>query len=104
MVFTEQKGGPPVKTILEWWKERGHAFALISEVAKLIIAVPATSAPSERVFSTAGRVCGRYRASMSPQVVQAIVREHENCRKRKSVPVAPAVNVQSLDADSDDES
>lgn len=55
MVFTEQKGGPPVKTILEWWKERGHAFALISEVAKLIIAVPATSAPSERVFSTAGR-------------------------------------------------
>ena len=75
----------------------------VGEVAKLIISVPATSAPSERVFLTAGRVSGRYRTAMSPAVLQAIVREHENCRKRKSVTVAPAVDVIICDSSSDDD-
>lgn len=74
---------PLVQTILEWWKKRGSAqFPLIREVARLVLAIPATSAPSERVFSTSERVCGRLRSRLAPDAVQAIVREHEASRAR----------------------
>jgi hypothetical protein len=71
------------RTILDWWKERATLFPDIADVAKAVLAVPATSAPSERVFSIAGRVSGRTRASMRPETIQAMVREYENCPLRR---------------------
>jgi hypothetical protein len=36
---------------LEWWKKKATAYPVLSEMARVYLAVPATSAPSERVFS-----------------------------------------------------
>lgn len=39
---------------LEYWESQSHEYPLISAVAVDILAIPATSAPVERVFSSAG--------------------------------------------------
>jgi hypothetical protein len=43
---------------LQWWKVKQHQFPLLAALAKKYLGVPATSAPSERVFSTAGLTIG----------------------------------------------
>jgi hypothetical protein len=42
-------------------------------VAKQFLAIPGTSAASERVFSIAGRVVTKKRASLKPETVQDII-------------------------------
>jgi hAT family C-terminal dimerisation region len=41
---------------LEWWALRMSAFPILSKMAKQMLAIPATSASSERVFSQAGQI------------------------------------------------
>lgn len=72
--------------ILSWWKVIGCSlFPAIAEVARIILAIPATSAPSERVFSTAGRTSCGDRASMKPDTVERLTMAHENNRRRPTV-------------------
>ena len=52
---------------LLWWKLNEFRFPLLSRVAKMYLAVPATSVPSERVFSTAGDILTAQRANLKPQ-------------------------------------
>ena len=47
-------------------------------VAKQILAVPATSVPSERVFSTAGLVVNKLRNRLSPDLVDSIIFLNKN--------------------------
>ena len=46
---------------------------LLAGVARMLLCVPASSAPSERVFSTAGRICTPLRASMKGDLLEARV-------------------------------
>jgi hypothetical protein len=39
---------------LDWWERNSTHFPLLSEAARRILCIPASSAPSERVFSSAG--------------------------------------------------
>ena len=41
---------------LAWWKSNSSRFSRLSNSAKTFLAIPATSTPSERVFSVAGIV------------------------------------------------
>lgn len=41
---------------LEWWRSRMHKYPLLAAVARTVLAVPATSADAERLFSEAGSV------------------------------------------------
>ena len=43
-----------------------------------MLSMPSTSASSERVFSTAGRVVTSLRASLSPENVDALIFLHRN--------------------------
>lgn len=41
--------------VLQWWKKQMD-LPLLSALAKSYLSIPATSVPSERVFSTAGDI------------------------------------------------
>jgi hAT family C-terminal dimerisation region len=48
---TAEPGNP-----LQWWMEREAQFPILSKLARQVLAIPATSAASERVFSQAGQI------------------------------------------------
>ena len=58
---------------LLWWKLNCHKCPLIAKAARIILCVPATSVPSERVFSTARDIVTAQRASLSPDNVDALI-------------------------------
>jgi len=41
---------------LEWWKSHGVEFPRAARTAKTVLSIPASSAPVERIFSTAGKI------------------------------------------------
>merc|ERR1712179_130449 len=43
-------------TTLDWWKQHEGVLPLLSSLAKRILAIPASSSKSERVFSTGGNI------------------------------------------------
>jgi len=80
----------------------GCGCVQVADVAAECLAVPATSAPCERLFSTCQRVSGGDRARISPARLEAIVRLHENSRKRANARlchVKPVVFNQDTDSD-----
>ncbi len=54
---------------LVWWKDNQNQFPHLAKLAKSYLGIPATSIPSERVFSTAGDIATAQRASLSPDNV-----------------------------------
>ena len=58
---------------LQWWKDHEVAFPALSCLAKKYLCVPATSSPSERVFSCSGNIVTFHRASLNPDTVDRLV-------------------------------
>jgi len=59
--------------VLTFWKNQMFNFPHLSMLAKQIFAIPASSASSERSFSTAGRVVEERRSCLSGSSVDAIL-------------------------------
>ena len=57
---------------LLWWKEMSPRFLVLSQAARRLLAVPASSAPSERVFSALGRITDDERARMKPDMANVL--------------------------------
>lgn len=72
---------------LEWWKVNENRYAALAPVARQFLAVPATSTPSERIFSSSGLVVEKLRAALSAENVDALVFLHKNA---KAIGVDPA--------------
>ena len=64
-----QPGAADEDDPLVWWSLHAGAFPEISELAINYLATPATSVPCERLFSKAGQVVNKQRASFAPQNV-----------------------------------
>ena len=64
--------------LLQWWKGQTETFPRLSVLARGILAIPATSAPCERVFSIAGLTLQAKRSSLAPAKVNKIVFVHNN--------------------------
>lgn len=57
---------------LQWWKANEGNFPTLAVLAKSYLCVPATSTPSERLFSTAGNKVSKKRASLTPEHVDML--------------------------------
>jgi hypothetical protein len=66
--------------VLSWWSSQRHTFPQLSMLAKTILAIPATSTPSERVFSTAGLILSAKRSRLAPSKVDKIIFVHDNAQ------------------------
>ena len=58
---------------LMWWKAHEFDYPMLARVVKKYLCVPATSTPSERLFSKSGQVVSPQRASLNPETVQMLV-------------------------------
>jgi len=58
---------------LKWWQQREPKFPIISRVAKALLCITATSAPSERAFSSAGLTIANHRAGMHGDNAAAMI-------------------------------
>ncbi len=63
---------------LSWWKSSAHRFKNFERIAVKYLAIPATSAPSERIWSRASRVLTVKQNRMSEKVTSAIMYCQEN--------------------------
>jgi len=66
------KEGSTFNCPFSWWKVNKLKFPLLSELVHWLLSIPATSAPSERVFSSAG-----HRARLAPETANELVFLHE---------------------------
>ena len=68
----ENKLGMPYD-VLDWWKYNSYKYPILSELARDVLAVQASSVASESVFSTSGRVLDPYRSSLTPYMVEILL-------------------------------
>ena len=63
---------------LEWWRLNSHRFPNISQFARHMLCIQATSVPSERLFSAAGNLVTSKRASLHPDNVDKLLFLNKN--------------------------
>ncbi|KAI2644598.1 Zinc finger protein 618 [Labeo rohita] len=63
------------QSLLNFWQEMSGGLV---PVARKLLAIPATSTPSERSFSVAGRLIEERRTSLSPECVDTLLFLHSN--------------------------
>ncbi|KAG0139482.1 hypothetical protein CROQUDRAFT_666434 [Cronartium quercuum f. sp. fusiforme G11] len=59
--------------ILDWWRLNATQFPNLAIASRAILAVPATSVPSECTFSAGGRICDNLRGSLKAGTIAAQV-------------------------------
>ncbi len=63
---------------LKWWKENCAEYLYVANIAHKYLAIPATSAPSERVWSHLARIVSLRRAHLSDDLVGRMMYLKEN--------------------------
>ena len=70
---------PKSVNILVWWKQHKNILPLLSIAARSVLAIPASSAKSERVYSSGANIVTAKRTRMKPNKVEQtlIIRENK---------------------------
>ena len=76
--FVAESQLQPDDDALEWWGRNEHRFPMVANLARRLLCVPATSVPSERIFSTAGMIVNNLRSSLSPDNVDMLIFLNKN--------------------------
>ncbi|MBW0500156.1 hypothetical protein O181_039871 [Austropuccinia psidii MF-1] len=71
---------PKDTDILVFWRSQGNLFPILAVMAQNYLAIPANSAPSERVFSGGRRILLYQRASLMPSHVEQLACVNEWAR------------------------
>ncbi|KAL3976330.1 CD59 antigen [Sarotherodon galilaeus] len=58
---------------LDWWRLHQANFPRVASLARKYLCIPATSAPSERAFSTSGNIVTCQRSALKPETVDKLV-------------------------------
>jgi hypothetical protein len=59
------------------WRQHATKYPILSQLARKILCIPATSAPSERVFSVAGLAICNNRARLGGDIAAAQIFLHD---------------------------
>ena len=79
-MYKTQPTTPLSSDPLVWWSDNAAKFPYIAAVARLHLGIPATSVPSDRVFSTAGDVVTAQRSRLSGEHVDQLIFSQEEPR------------------------
>ena len=63
---------------LQWWKFHESDFPLLAQYARRYLAIPASSAPTERHFSKVGQIVTAKRVQLKPNKANMLVFLAEN--------------------------
>ena len=58
---------------LRWWSEQEAVMPELYTISRKYLNIPATSVPSERVFSKAGLICNQRRNRLSPKHINELI-------------------------------
>lgn len=64
--------------ILAWWKSHDSHFPRLGKLVKKYLSIPATSVPSERLFSAAGRLVTKLRNKLGVKKTDMILFLYKN--------------------------
>lgn len=64
---------PESTDVYQWWHTNQHSFPILSRIARKYLSIPATSVPSERLFSDAGNQITSKRTRLSHKVVSQLL-------------------------------
>ena len=70
--------------VLQFWRSPGDSFPHLKILAQIVLAIPATSAPNEQVFSITGLILNARRTMLSAENVGKIQLIHDNYSVFKS--------------------
>ena len=84
MVIKDSKTGIENDPVV-WWKQNAGAYPVLAELAKTHLPLQATSAPSERVFSTASLVISAKRAGLGNEVAGKLLFLKQNWKHHEEM-------------------
>ena len=58
---------------LDSWRSNAQRYPRVAILARFVLCTPATSTPAERMFSAAGNIVTKKRASLLPSDVDALI-------------------------------
>jgi hypothetical protein len=64
---------PERTDVINWWKTHENSFLCLSNFAFDILCIPATSVPSERIFSKAGDLITKKRNKLSENSIRSVM-------------------------------
>jgi hypothetical protein len=76
-IIKPPKGTNPI----DWWKIHSGRLPMLSSMARHYLAIPASSASSERTFSQTGQIVNCHRTNLAPEQVDKLVFIRENLNR-----------------------
>jgi hypothetical protein len=71
--------------VLQFWRSSKDTFPHLKRLSQVILAIPATSTPSEKVFSITGLIVNAKRTMLAPENIGKIQVIHDNYDLLKNV-------------------
>ena len=68
-----------------WWLNKKDKYPILAKLARIHLAIPATSTPSERLFSDAGNLLSTKRTKINSELFKSIMFLKRNASKVKSI-------------------